>query len=277
MPKLGLAFAVRHSETLLVLLVLGVALAIGLATAADYGLTIDEFNTEDYGPKALAWYTSGFATGPVRDRRISLVLRSVVSDARRGRAVAGRRRPAHHPARHDLRVGLAGSPRSFRGPADLGCLGRAAALTLCLPTGYPVRQSVLRADRRAVSGRHVLGDSPDRPWREERAELAPDIAPGLDRPGDCDPHRRVITTPTRRRHEPLRARSLLRHGRAGSAAAPSPCRTLVAIAVAWLTAIALWPWLQIGNPLPQFWMPIGTLQSSPTSFEFQNWGGAVHR
>src|SRR5437870_11696015 len=59
-PKLGLAFAARHAETLLVLLVLSVALVIGLATAADYGLSVDEFNTDDYGPKALAWYTSGF-------------------------------------------------------------------------------------------------------------------------------------------------------------------------------------------------------------------------
>ncbi|HMH70852.1 MAG TPA: hypothetical protein VK554_00910, partial [Bradyrhizobium sp.] len=48
--KLGLAFAARHAETLLVLLVLGVALVIGLATAADYGLSTDEFNTDDYGP-----------------------------------------------------------------------------------------------------------------------------------------------------------------------------------------------------------------------------------
>ena len=60
-PKLGLAFAARYAETLLVLLVLGVALVIGLATAADYGLSTDEFNTDEYGPKALAWYTSGFA------------------------------------------------------------------------------------------------------------------------------------------------------------------------------------------------------------------------
>jgi hypothetical protein len=58
-PKLGLAFAARHAETLLVLLVLIVALVIGLATAADYGLSTDEFNTDDYGPKALAWYICG--------------------------------------------------------------------------------------------------------------------------------------------------------------------------------------------------------------------------
>src|SRR5437763_16430630 len=60
-PKLGLAFAARHAETLLVLLVLGVTLVIGLATAADYGLSTDEFNTDDYGPKALAWYASALA------------------------------------------------------------------------------------------------------------------------------------------------------------------------------------------------------------------------
>src|SRR5258707_10093679 len=59
--KLDLAFAARHAETLLVLLVLGVASVIGLATAADYGLSTDEFNTDDYGPKALSWYASAFA------------------------------------------------------------------------------------------------------------------------------------------------------------------------------------------------------------------------
>jgi hypothetical protein len=39
---------------------LSAVLVVGLATAADYGLTVDEFNADDYGPKALAWYTSGF-------------------------------------------------------------------------------------------------------------------------------------------------------------------------------------------------------------------------
>src|SRR6476661_2275317 len=37
---------------------LGVALIVGLVTAQHYGFTVDEFNTDDYGPKALAWYTS---------------------------------------------------------------------------------------------------------------------------------------------------------------------------------------------------------------------------
>jgi len=40
--------------------ILAMALIIGLATAGHCGMTIDEFNADDYGPKALAWYTSGF-------------------------------------------------------------------------------------------------------------------------------------------------------------------------------------------------------------------------
>src|SRR5262249_8606033 len=37
---------------------LSIALIIGLSTASHYGFTVDEFNTDDYGPKALAWYMS---------------------------------------------------------------------------------------------------------------------------------------------------------------------------------------------------------------------------
>src|SRR5215207_6202364 len=47
-------------ELSLVAALVACALVIGLATASDYGISIDEFNTDDYGPKALAWYTSGF-------------------------------------------------------------------------------------------------------------------------------------------------------------------------------------------------------------------------
>ena len=40
--------------------VLGAALVLGLATTADYGISIDEFNADDYGPKALAWLSFCF-------------------------------------------------------------------------------------------------------------------------------------------------------------------------------------------------------------------------
>ena len=48
------------AEILTAAVILGATLVVGLATAADYGISIDEFNADDYGPKALAWYTSGF-------------------------------------------------------------------------------------------------------------------------------------------------------------------------------------------------------------------------
>lgn len=48
------------AEIIAAAFLLSAVLAVGLLTAADYGLTVDEFNTDDYGPKALAWYTSGF-------------------------------------------------------------------------------------------------------------------------------------------------------------------------------------------------------------------------
>ena len=48
------------AEIVAVTALLSAVLVVGLATAADYGLTVDEFNTDDYGPKVLAWYTSGF-------------------------------------------------------------------------------------------------------------------------------------------------------------------------------------------------------------------------
>src|SRR3979490_2624073 len=48
------------AEIIVAAALLTAALVVGLSTAADYGFAVDEFNTDDYGPKALAWYTSGF-------------------------------------------------------------------------------------------------------------------------------------------------------------------------------------------------------------------------
>lgn len=48
--------------------------------------------------------------------------------------------------------------------------------------------------------------------------------------------------------------------------------TLLVILIAWLTAMALWPWLQIGNPLMQFREAYRHFATLDTSFEFQNWG-----
>ena len=55
----GPGFAI-DTEIVAAAALLSAVMVIGLSTVADYGLTVDEFNADDYGPKALAWYTSGF-------------------------------------------------------------------------------------------------------------------------------------------------------------------------------------------------------------------------
>ena len=52
-------------------------------------------------------------------------------------------------------------------------------------------------------------------------------------------------------------------------------RTISAILIAWLTAIALWPWLQVGNPITQFSEAFLYFANHPGSFEFPHWGGMV--
>ena len=47
------------------------------------------------------------------------------------------------------------------------------------------------------------------------------------------------------------------------------------VIIAWLTAIALWPWLQIGNPLEQFKTALVHFANIPVSFEFSHWGERV--
>src|ERR1051326_6677765 len=59
-PHLSRATAAVDREISVGAGLLAAILVIGLCTAWRYGVSIDEFNTDDYGPKALAWYTSGF-------------------------------------------------------------------------------------------------------------------------------------------------------------------------------------------------------------------------
>jgi hypothetical protein len=67
--------------------------------------------------------------------------------------------------------------------------------------------------------------------------------------------------------------------RNGRAATPLLARigatTLAAMAIAWVTAIALWPWLQIGNPFRQFATAYTHFLGLPMDFSFPSWGQEV--
>ena len=235
---------------------LSAVLVIGLSTVADYGLTIDEFNADDYGPKALAWYTSGFTDrshfetvefslwyyGPWFHMLTAYVQSFDLAD----RIIV----------RHAMTfiVGLAGVAALL--PIGRLAVGRWAGLTaiaLCLMTGYfygslfftPIDVPFLAAMTWATLAILVMTRDALPPWR---ATIVAGLLTGLaigTRTGGIITHAYLLGAMVLCALEALADGGRLTLGyllRLGA-------RFAAVVAVAWLTAIALWPWLQIGNPL----------------------------
>lgn len=278
-PKLGLAFAARHAETLLVLLVLGVTLVIGLATAADYGVSTDEFNTEEYGPKALAWYTSGFADRSQFETVEEYLWMygpwfQILVAALQSLGLANPLTVRHATT---FLFGLAGIAAVVPlARLTVGYWAGLTALTLCLLTGYlygnlffaPIDVPFLFAMSWSTLLIVLMVRQRLPNWR---LTLATGCATGLaiaTRTGGVITHAYLVGGMSLCALEVL-----LRHGRAGYGQLRQiALHTLLAILVAWLTAIALWPWLQTGHPITQFLEAYRHFATLDTSFEFQNWG-----
>ena len=261
---------------------LSAVLVLGLATAGDYGFTVDEFNADDYGPKALAWYTSGFVDrshfetvefslwyyGPWFQMLTAYVQSFDVID--------------RITMRHAMTflVGLGGL-------AALLPLGRLAggrwvglaAITLCLLTGYlygslfftPIDIPFLAAMTWATLAIVLMARRVLPSWA---ATIAAGLLSGLaiaTRTGGIITHVYLLAALLLCAAEVfvkvgrLAPRYLLGLG----------ARYGAAVALAWAFAIALWPWLQIGNPLAQFKTALVHLATIPTSFEFVHWGEQV--
>ena len=261
---------------------LSAVLVLGLATAADYGFTVDEFNTDDYGPKALAWYTSGFIDrshfetvefslwyyGPWFQMLTAYIQSFDFAD--------------RITVRHTMTflVGLAGVAALL--PLGRLAAGRwvgLAAITLCLMTGYlygslfftPIDVPLLAAMIWAtlaivVMARHV--------WPSWRSTIAAGLLSGLaiaTRTGGIITHVYLLAAlllcaaDVFAREGRLTPRYLL-----GLAA-----RYGAAVALAWVVAFALWPWLQIGDPLAQFKIALAHFANITTSFEFTHWGEEI--
>ena len=47
------------------------------------------------------------------------------------------------------------------------------------------------------------------------------------------------------------------------------------VVLAWMIAIALWPWLQIGNPWQQFKIALMHFTNIPMAYEFSYWGERI--
>jgi hypothetical protein len=259
------------------------ALVVGLVTARDYGLTVDEFNTDDYGPKALAWYTSGFTDrshfetveqylwyyGPWLHILIAFVQSFHLAHP--------------HTVRHAMTflVGLAGVAALI--PIARLTVGRWAgpvAVGLCLMTGYlygslfftPIDVPFMAAMTWATLAVLVMAQRTVPSWP---ATFGAGLLTGLalaTRTGGIITHAYLVGVMA------LCGLDLLvRFGRlALRPLAQIALRTLAAMAIAWVVAIALWPWLQIGNPLKQFAIAYVHFKKLDTWFPFQHWGTTVH-
>ena len=266
-------------ETLTGTACLAVTLIIGIATAGDYGTTVDEFNTDDYGPKALAWYTSGFTDrshfetvefslwyyGPWFQMLTAFVQSLRIADAL--------------TVRHTMTflVGLAGLAALL--PIARFSVGRWAgpvALVLCVTTGYlygslfftPIDVPFLAAMCWAILAIMLMARQVVPGWT---ATICAGLATGLaiaTRTGGIITQCFLIGTMVLSSVEALVL--------SGRAALPQlraiAVRVTAAIAIGWVTAVALWPWLQIGNPFTQFTIAFVHFATLPVDFEFQHWG-----
>ena len=261
---------------------LSAVLVIGLATAADYGLTVDEFNTDDYGPKALAWYTSGF-----RDRsqfetvEFSLwyygpwfqMLTAYVQSFDFADRIT---------VRHALTflVGLAGVAALL--PLGRLAAGRWAGLTaivLCLMTGYfygslfftPIDVPFLAAMTWATLAIVVMTRQVLPSWR---ATLAAGLLSGLaiaTRTGGIITHAYLLGALLLCAAEVVATGSRLTWRYVMDLSA----RFAAVLVIAWITAVTLWPWLQTGNPFVHFKIALIHFATIPVSFEFAHWGKQI--
>jgi hypothetical protein len=261
---------------------LSAVLVVGLTTAADYGLTVDEFNTDDYGPKALAWYTSRFTDRSQFDSvEFSLwyygpwfqMLTAYVQSFDFADRIT---------VRHAMTflVGLAGIAALLPlGRLAAGRWAGLAAIALCLMTGYfygslfftpidvPFAATMTWATLAiVVMTRQVLPS-----WR---ASLATGLLSGLaiaTRTGGVITHAYLLgalllcAAEVFVKEGQLARRYLVDLG----------ARFGAAVVIAWIVAVALWPWLEIGNPFAQFKTALVHFATIPVSFEFTHWGEQI--
>ena len=270
------------AEVLIAVAVLSAAAVIGLATVGDYGMTVDEFTADDYGPKALAWYTSGFTDGSTFDdvehtlwfygpwfHIFTAVVQSLkIAD--------------HWTVRHALNFlgGLAGIAALL--PIGRLAIGRWAglvAIILCLTTGYlygsffftPIDVPFLLAMCWTTLAIVVMAGQAVPSWP---ATIAVGLLTGLaiaTRSSGLITHAYLIGAAVLCGLEAIVCDS-------DSMRKPLlqiATRTVSAILIAWATAFALWPWLQIGNPFAHFKEAFLYFANHPNAFDFPHWGEQV--
>ncbi len=270
------------AEIIAAVMLLSAVLVIGLATVGDYEISVDEFTADDYGRKALAWYASGFTDRSsfetVEDTLWYYgpwfhILTALVQSLGIGNPWT---------VRHAMTflTGLAGLAALV--PIGRLAVGRWAgliALILCLTTGYlygslfftPIDVPFLFAMTLATLAIIVMAGRTVPSWP---ATLGAGSLTGLaiaTRSSGLITQVYLIgatalcALEVLVRPESSRRADLLRIGG----------RAVCALAVGWITAFALWPWLQTGNPLRHFKLAFELFANHPNAFEMPVWGVTV--
>jgi hypothetical protein len=256
-------------------LVLGTVLVIGLLTAKDYGITPDEFLFDHYGPNAVAWYAHGdrglfdyydlYHYGPWAQVLIYLA---------QSLHLAGRFTTRHAVT---FMIGLAGIAALI--PIGRYVAGRwagLAAVVLSLTTGnlyghlfmtpndVPFQAAMTWAPLAVI----VMAARMVPSWN---ATVAAGFFTGLaiaTRFGGVLSQIYLVGAMALCAIEVV----LGTDGGRGRALLDIAVRTLAALVLGWLTATALWPWLQIGNPFAQFKKTYDYFIVSYVQFDFTSWG-----
>jgi hypothetical protein len=272
----------RDPEIALTVALLCAVLVIGLASVGDYGITTDEFNADDYGRFALAWYKSGFSD------------RTMFTDVEETlwyygpwfhmlvAAVQALALAAHYTVRHALTFvfGLAAIAMLLpMGRIAVGRWAGLAAITLCVTTGYlygslfftPIDVPFMFAMTAATLAIMVMAGRSVPSWP---AALTAGLLTGL---ATATRSSGFITQAYLVGAMLLCAAEILLAKRAGRQRELSQLvvRSGAALAAGWVLAFCIWPWLQVGNPVTQFVEAFRYFANHPASWDFPHWGGSV--
>jgi hypothetical protein len=254
-------------------------LVVGFATLGDYGIAVDEWNADNYGVKALAWYTSGFNDrGMFNDVEETLwyygpwfqILTALIQAL----DIAG-----HWTTRHavTLVTGIVGIAMLV--PLARRVAGPWAGLTaiiLCLTTGYlygnlfctPIDIPFLFAMTAATLAIVIMAERTVPSWK---ATISAGLLTGLaiaTRSSGIIMQSYLVGAVALCAFEAVLSKQTL----ASRALAQIGVRAAAALLLAWAAAFALWPWLHVGNPFRQFVLAFAYFASHPASFTFAHWG-----
>ena len=254
---------------------LAAVLTVGFMTVGDYGITTDEFVFDAYGPKALAWYLSGFTDRTwfyYLDERpygpwFQMLVTAVQSLG------LGERFTVRHAVTFVIGIGgLAALLPLAR--VTVGRWAGFAAIALCLITGnlyghlfftpndVPFMATMTWATLAVV----VMARDPVPSWG---VVVAVGLLTGLaiaTRPGGVLVQLYLLAAMALCAVEAFlsrRDRTVLRR---------TGVRTAVAIFLAWPVAIALWPLLQVQNPATGFTIAFAHFADIGLDFPIWHWG-----